>query len=1030
MELPNRPHRLAWLATFGALLISLTLPGCAGLTGAGTPAANGSPNNSSSTSTKTLASNATSFSFGNVATGSSSSQTLTLTNTGTATVTVSQGTITGAGFTVVGGVSSTSIPAGQNHAFQIQFAPQAAGVVSGSITIASDASNSPLAVSLSATGVTPLSFTKVAANQSVMAGQTATFSVVATGTGTLAYQWKKNATTIAGATGASYTTPATVASDNGALFTVVATDSTDSSIATAAILDVTSGPVAPSITTQPVSQTVNVGQTATFALAATGTAPLTYQWKKNGSTISGATSASYTTPATTAADSGALFMATVSNAAGSIITNTAALTVNIPPAITAQPAGQTVAVGQTATFTVAATGSGTLTYQWNKNGTAISGATSASYTTPATVASDNGSSFTVTITGTTGSITSNAATLTVNVPPSITTQPANQTVNVGQTATFTVTATGTATLAYQWKKNGTAINGATSASYTTPATASSDSGASFTVTVTNGFGNVTSNAATLTVNVPPTITAQPGNQTVAVGQTATFSVAATGSGTLTYQWKKNGTAIGGATSASYTTPVTAGSDNGASFTVTVTGSTGNITSNAAILTVNAPPSITAQPVNQTVNAGQTATFTVTAAGTAPLTYQWNKNGAAIGGATSASYTTPATAASDSGASFTVTVTNGLGSITSNAATLTVNVVPTITTQPVSQTVTAGQTATFTVGATGSGTLTYQWKKNGTAIGGATSASYTTPATVASDSGALFTVTVTGTNSITSNAATLTVNVPPSITTQPISKTVNVGQTATFSVTASGTATLTYQWKKNGAAIGGATSASYTTPVTAASDTGASFTVTVTNAAGNVTSNAATLTVTTPTSLLNASTASLSFSSINIGSISVQGVTFTNAGNSNVTISSVSISGAGYTAAGISTGQILTPGQTATLNVTFTPASAGSLPGSATVTSNATNSPATITFSGTGVQPVSHSAALNWTASASTVSGYNVYRSTVSGGPYTKVNSTLVTTTSYTDSTVQSGLTYFFVVTAVNSSNVESIYSNEVSGTIP
>ncbi len=212
--------------------------------------------------------------------------------------------------------------------------------------------------------------------------------------------------------------------------------------------------------------------------------------------------------------------------------------------------------------------------------------------------------------GTVGNVTSNTATLTVTaaaVAPSITTQPASQTVSAGQTATFSVTATGTATLTYQWKKNGTAIGGATSASYTTPATAAADNGALFTVTVTNNTGNVTSNAATLTVNLPPTITAQPVNKTVTVGQTAAFSVTATGTGTLTYQWKKNGTAIGGATSASYTTPATAATDNGALFTVTVTDTAGSVTSSAATLTVNVAPTITTQPANQTVIAGQTAT---------------------------------------------------------------------------------------------------------------------------------------------------------------------------------------------------------------------------------------------------------------------------------------------------------------------------------------------------------------------------------------------------------------------------------------
>src|SRR4029077_137241 len=100
------------------------------------------------------------------------------------------------------------------------------------------------------------------------------------------------------------------------------------------------------------------------------------------------------------------------------------------------------------------------------------------------------------------------------------------------------------------------------------------------------------------------------------------------------------------------------------------------------------------------------------------------------------------------------------------------------------------------------------------------------------------------------------------------------------------------------------------------------------------------------------------------------------------------------------------------------------------TSNATNSPATIALSGTGVQTVSHSVTLTWTASTSTVTGYNVYRSSVSGGPYTKLNSTAIAATTYVDTTVQSGQTYFYVVTSVDSSNVESADSAEVSATIP
>jgi hypothetical protein len=152
--------------------------------------------------------------------------------------------------------------------------------------------------------------------------------------------------------------------------------------------------------------------------------------------------------------------------------------------------------------------------------------------------------------------------------PAITTQPASQTVVAGQTATFSVVATGTTPLSYQWQKNGTALSGVTLASYTTPATASTDNGSQFTVTVSNSAGSVTSSAATLTVNaatVAPTITTQPLSQTIIAGQTATFSVTASGTAPLSYQWRKNGTAITGATSSIYTTPAETTSDNGAQF---------------------------------------------------------------------------------------------------------------------------------------------------------------------------------------------------------------------------------------------------------------------------------------------------------------------------------------------------------------------------------------------------------------------------------------------------------------------------------
>ena len=184
-----------------------------------------------------------------------------------------------------------------------------------------------------------------------------------------------------------------------------------------------------------------------------------------------------------------------------------------------------------------------------------------------------------------------------------------------------------------------------------------------------------------------------------------------------------------------------------------------------------------------------------------------------------------------------------------------------------------------------------------------------------------------------------------------------------------------------------------------------------------------------TSLLTASTSTLGFGNVAIGKSSTLSVTLTNAGNSNVTVSNVSGSGTVYSASGVSAGMILTPGQSATLEETFTPTATGNFPGSVTVASNASNSPATISLSGNGTQTGSHSVELSWTPGTSDV-GFDVFRSLVSGGPYSKLNPTPVAQNMYIDSTVQAGQTYYYVVAGVDSAGVESAASMQASATVP
>ncbi|MGC2531172.1 MAG: choice-of-anchor D domain-containing protein, partial [Candidatus Acidiferrum sp.] len=463
----------------------------------------------------------------------------------------------------------------------------------------------------------------------------------------------------------------------------------------------------------------------------------------------------------------------------------------------------------------------------------------------------------------------------------------------------------------------------------------------------------------------------------------------------------------------------------------------------------------AQPVNQTVTAGQTATFTVVAGGTAPLTYQWQKNAVKIAGATASSYTTPATATTDSGSTFRVVVTNTAGNVTSNAATLTVNaaaVAPTITTQPVNQTVTAGQTATFTAVAGGTAPLSYQWQKNGVNIAGATATSYTTPATATTDSGSTFDVVVSNTaGSVTSSAATLTVNPAPAPAIQLNSTSINFGNdpvgtnsSQSLMITNTGTATLTITQVNVTGSVFSVSGFSLPLNVTAGQHTTitAGFLPTAVGAVSgslSIVSNAPTSP--TPVSLtgtgiaatftLSINPTSLSFGNVTTNTASAsQSVTITNTGNSNVTISQITLSGVGYSMTGGSVPVTVSPAQNLILTVDFNPTIAGSVNGSIAIASNASGSPATVSVSGTGVAPVQHSVTLTWNASTSTVAGYNVYRSTVTGGPYTKINSSLISVLTYTDSTVQSGITYFYVATAVDSSGNESVDSNEVSAPIP
>lgn len=465
------------------------------------------------------------------------------------------------------------------------------------------------------------------------------------------------------------------------------------------------------------------------------------------------------------------------------------------------------------------------------------------------------------------------------------------------------------------------------------------------------------------------ISAQPASQTVSAGQSATFAVVASGRGNISYQWYKNGTPVSGANSSSYTTPPTTSSDNGEQFVVVVSSKFGNLSSSTATLTVNAPaavaPSIATQPINQTVIVGQTATFSVAVNGTTPLAYQWQKNGVAIAGATSSSYTTPAATTTDNASTFRVAVSNAAGNATSNAATLTVNSASTPALQLSPTSITFSNDV---VGSPASQALIIT--NTGTAALNITQINVT---------GAAFSVSG--------------FSLPLSVTAGQRA-TVNVAFNPASAGTVSGNISIVSNAPASPASVslsGSAVAATYT---------------------------------------LGISPTSLNFGNVTTGASSpAQTVTITNTGNSSVTISSITVSGAGYSLSGGGAPVTLAPSQKLTLSVTFDPTATGTVNRSISIASNATGSPATITLSGTGVQ-ASHIVSLTWTDSGSAISGYNVYRSTTSGSGYVKINPSLVSAMSYSDSSVLNATTYYYVTTAVDTGGNESSYSNEAFAAIP
>jgi hypothetical protein len=357
--------------------------------------------------------------------------------------------------------------------------------------------------------------------------------------------------------------------------------------------------------------------------------------------------------------------------------------------------------------------------------------------------------------------------------PAVLQNPAGTNIVAGQSATLRVIARGTATLAYQWYKGATPvsndshISGSTTATLVISNATAGDNGA-YSVFVTNGVGSVVQSTSASVSVTDPAISGQPQSRTNVYGTTATFTVVAAGMGPFSYQWHKDGfgdLSDGANVSGSHSSALSLSSvnyTNAASYSCTVTGGLGNVTSDSAVLTVR-DPAVTVQPSSQTNLAGTTATFTVTAIGTPTLAYQWRKNGSdlADGGNVSGASTTALTltgvsAADEAAYTVLVSSSGSGGSELSSSAQLTVWSSPAISIQPTPRSVTAGNRAVFSVGATGTAPLYYQWKRGGTNIPGATSFAYSIASAQAADAGSYSVLVSNFLNTAASSSATLTI----------------------------------------------------------------------------------------------------------------------------------------------------------------------------------------------------------------------------------------------------------------------------------
>jgi hypothetical protein len=527
-----------------------------------------------------------------------------------------------------------------------------------------------------------------------------------------------------------------------------------------------------------------------------------------------------------------------------------------------------------------------------------------------------------------------------------------------------------------------------------PAGAGSASG---NISVVSNAANSVSTVALSGMGVQPQISAAPGSVsfgTVTVGQTSSQAVTLTNAGGAPLNITQLAGPGTGFSLTGLALPLTLAPGKSTAFTVSFTPTSGASSSSSLMLMSNAPTSPTTIPLS---GAGSAQVLQLTPSTTALSFGNQTLNA-------SATQSVTLTNTGNSAVSISQVNVAGTGFSLNGSAPLV--------------TLSAGQAASFSV------TFTPTVAGNATGSASVVSTAANSP----------LSISLAG------------VGVQPQISVVPGSVsfgTVTVGQTNSQTITLSnpGTANLTVTQSAGPGTGFGLTGLAL--PLTLAPGKSTAFTVSFTPTSGTNSSSSLTLISNAPNSpttiplsgtglapvlQLTPSTTSLSFGSQALNASATQGVTLTNTGNAAVSISQVNVTGTGFTLSGSAPLVTLSAGQAASFSVTFTPTAAGSDAGSASVVSTAANSPLSISLSGSGAQP--HFVSLAWSETSSGVVGYNVYSSTQPSGPYSRLNTAPVATMAYTDNTVQSGQTYYYWITALDSSGDESAFSSDVAVTIP